>query len=214
MIARYLQIRTFLPSLDSSEVDDMSLTTTENRRVEAPFESLRVFEPVAEALQCDNTTLSDARTIFDVIIDAHLDCAVILSSTGNIVKYPGSESVIVRIQRDSVSALTRAEHSKLHGFIINGASESVKEDSQLSFVERALKRQRIPNQAYTDKYVDTRYLLATLNICERLFSRVGYVLNERRKGLTPLNLEAQIFLYMNGDLWYVHPINGLQSALQ
>ena len=194
MIARYLQIRTFLPSLDSTEADDMNLTTTENRRLEALFESLKLFESVGKALQCDKTKLSDVRAIFDAIIDDHPGRAQRLSSTANIVQCPWFDSAIVKIQRGNVSALSREEHSKLQGFVVGGASECLEKDSQLSFVERALKCRKISHQAQTDKYVDTRYLLATSNICERLFSRVEYLLNERRKGLTPANLEAQIFL--------------------
>ena len=187
----------------------MSLTTTENRRLEALFESLKMFESVGKALQCDKTKLSDVRAIVDEIIDDHPDRAQRLSSTANIVQCSWFESAIVKIQRGNVSALSREENSKLKGFVVGGASECLEKDSQLSFVKRALKCQKISHQAQTDKYVDTRDSLAISNICEMLLSRVEYLLNERRKGLTLANLEAQIFLYMNIDLWDVQTINGL-----
>ena len=56
-------------------------------------------------------------------------------------------------------------------------------------------------ESTSDTYVGTRYIIPTSNDCERLFSKVGYLLNDRRKSVLPIDLEAQLFLNVNNDLW-------------
>lgn len=50
-------------------------------------------------------------------------------------------------------------------------------------------------------HVSLRLLLPTSNDCGRLLSKAGNVLNIRRKHITPTNLESQLFLNLNKDLW-------------
>lgn len=45
--------------------------------------------------------------------------------------------------------------------------------------------------------MDLQFLLATSNISEHLFSTTGNVLNNRRRSLTPANLESQILLHLH-----------------
>ncbi len=68
-----------------------------------------------------------------------------------------------------------------------------------------LKHNKVNGKAVRDKfytlhdekenrcYIDTRFLLPTSNICERLFSVAGHALGDRRKPITPLHLEEQMF---------------------
>lgn len=49
--------------------------------------------------------------------------------------------------------------------------------------------------------VDTGFIPPTSNKSEKLFPIVGQVLTDRHRGLSPTNLEAQIFLHAISDLW-------------
>lgn len=49
--------------------------------------------------------------------------------------------------------------------------------------------------------MDTRFLLPSSNTRERPFSRVGIAVMDRRRRLNPSNLEMQIFLNLDRDLW-------------
>ena len=81
------------------------------------------------------------------------------------------------------------------------------EQEASSFAARALKKQRMSLSHTAQLYGDIRFILSTSNICERLFSTAGYVLNDRRKSIAPTNLESQLFLHSNSDLWDSNDIN-------
>ncbi len=68
-----------------------------------------------------------------------------------------------------------------------------------SLAERAIKKRRVVTNA-RDGYMNTRFILPTSDICERLLSKAGYALNDRRKGILPCNFEIQIFLHVNHSL--------------
>ena len=50
-------------------------------------------------------------------------------------------------------------------------------------------------------YIDTRFVVGTNNMCERVFSRARRIGTEFRSGMDPLTFEAIIFLKINKDLW-------------
>ena len=65
------------------------------------------------------------------------------------------------------------------------------EEPGLSFAVRVLKPQNLEELCDCHPYKDIHYLLPTSNFCKRLFSKAGYLLNNRRKSLNPSNLKAQ-----------------------
>ena len=73
-------------------------------------------------------------------------------------------------------------------------------DDGMTFVERPLQRHNYMKSNSSVQYLDSRFILATSNICERLISKVRHTLNDRLTAMLPLNLESQIFLIVNRDL--------------
>ena len=69
MCMRYAQLREYLPELNSTDVDEMLLTIGENRTVDSLICRLKDLEPVTKTLQCETTTISNVRALFDVVID-------------------------------------------------------------------------------------------------------------------------------------------------
>ncbi len=61
-------------------------------------------------------------------------------------------------------------------------------------------------------YVDTRVVVPTSNMCERLFHVAGYALNGRRKRILPMNFEAQIFLLENREMWSISTVNRIAKS--
>lgn len=62
---------------------------------------------------------------------------------------------------------------------------------------RAMKRLRTTASCAKSEYMDTRYLVLTSNVCERMFSIANHTLTNQRRGILLVNFECQIFLYMN-----------------
>ena len=76
-----------------------------------------------------------------------------------------------------------------------------KEDCDgMTFVERALKGQRVMQVDNFSRYMNSQFILPTYNIFERLFSKVGHPLNNRRASVLLVDLESQIFLHVNREL--------------
>lgn len=79
-------------------------------------------------------------------------------------------------------------------------SDSNREESL--FANRALKRQQLSSTIGSEQYK-----VPTSNICEWLISVAGYALDSKRMGLLPPNLESQLVLNLNGDLWDVRDVD-------
>lgn len=94
-----------------------------------------------------------------------------------------------------LTAFEKVEVQRLK--ITDNEIETVEDLSSLSLAARALKKRRIGPE---DHYMDTRFIIPTSNICERLFSKTGYALSDRRKRLLPQNFEQQVFLHANAHL--------------
>lgn len=69
------------------------------------------------------------------------------------------------------------------------------------FADYTLKRQQMSSIIGSEQYIDTKYILLTSNICDRLFSVAGHALGSRRKSMLLANSESPLFLSLNGDLW-------------
>jgi len=201
MLLRYERLKGFLSDLESEEIDDLILGTIEGRRVETLIKMLKDIESVTKLLQAQNTTMSNVRSLFDALEDAFPEMKSRLGKDAAIVHSVDFESVIVKIQLGKTDSFSASEVLISSRFKLPSAVNDATDGEELSFAERALKRQRMLNGPEEHKYMDTRFIIPTSNDCERLFSKVGFLLNDRRKSILPSNLESQIFLHANNDLW-------------
>ncbi len=99
MMKRYVQLRDFLPSLRSNELDTLTLNVSENRRIDALISRLDPLQSVTKALQGKDTTMNDTRAMFDAIIDHFSNASDKVSASARIVHCPKFENAIVKIQR-------------------------------------------------------------------------------------------------------------------
>ncbi len=81
-------------------------------------------------------------------------------------------------------------------------------NTMMSPAEPARKRLKSSREE-TCAYMDTRFLLPTFNVCERLFSIADYSLIDRHMSISPLHFEEQMFLFSNADLWGIKEVNEL-----
>ena len=57
-----------------------------------------------------------------------------------------------------------------------------------------------------DKYINCDFILGSAAEIERVWSTAGLIMTSRRKGTSPLTLEALLFLEYNKDYWWDCPI--------
>ena len=53
------------------------------------------------------------------------------------------------------------------------------------------------------------WIPATSNVCERLFSRAKMIFDDYRKNFELVNLEAQLLLFVNKQLWDIKVVSVL-----
>lgn len=208
MFLCYDNIKDHLRDLQSEDVDDMFLTAAEDRRFDSFFQELKHLESVTMAVQSESTTVHDVRVLFDAVMEKYPETTTKLSSTANIIHSPVFETAIGKVQSGNEVIMSHEEKEALAALKITRQEEEGSTYTGLSFAEQALKRRKVSCGGRTD-YSDLRFLLPTSNICERLFSKAGHALNDRRKTMLPANFESQIFLNLNRDLWSAKDITAL-----
>ena len=84
-------------------------------------------------------------------------------------------------------------------------------ETTLSAVERAKNRVKMIDHR-SNPYLDLRFLRPTTCTIERLFSVAGYCITKERKAMLPINVEMQIFLHVNQDLWSIAEFHKAMKA--
>ena len=168
------------------------------------------FNTVTVALKDDAVTIADARVLFDAVATTYPMMKDRLSPQARIIDNPRFESGILKVQNKREGDLNGLEKTALRDFqkCANDLEKSDRVDtSSQNFAMRALKRMKISEETTSaSNYLDLRFILATSNICERLFSVAGYTLSDRRKSLLPVNFEIQLFLNVNARFWSIADI--------
>jgi hypothetical protein len=77
-------------------------------------------------------------------------------------------------------------------------AESDQDVDEMQAILQNIKRAKVMRSS---TYIDCRFIRPTSNVCERLFSLSKFALPDNRKSLLPENLEMQLFLKMNAELW-------------
>lgn len=210
MMKRYVLLRSFIASLDDAVVDALLPSPGEERQIDAVLRDMKNLEGIQVDLQTDEMTLLDVRDSFDEVLDKFPQMRDRLKEDARIVHNPTFEAAVCRIQagrEDDLNDEQRAAVAHLRKPASAGESSVAGEEEALR--ERARKRRKMREMRTFERYIDTRFILPTSNLCERLFSVAKNAVGERRQCLRTESLEAQIFLRCNMHLWNVFDVNAL-----
>lgn len=78
---------------------------------------------------------------------------------------------------------------------------------RLSLTERVETMRKVQQDDGLHRYIDTRFIQPTSNICERFSSCAGYSVGDNRRSLIPEHFGSQMFLHCNMDKWGVLDVN-------
>lgn len=209
MLERYQKIKPLLEDLQVAGIDEFIPTASENRKIDELCEQFRKLNSVTKHLQSESCTISDVRILFDGVISLFPQTEQRLSAKAKIIHQPNFESALSKLQNGAISSLSAAERLEVKRLKRDASSSSqqTNDGPDESFAASLLKRSK--RNSTNNDYTDCRYILPTSNLCERLFSKAGYVHSDRRKRILPLHLEQQIFLHVNSDLWSISDLNKL-----
>jgi hAT family C-terminal dimerisation region len=198
----------------NDELMDFVPSPAQKRNIRERKQALADFKSVTIALQRRDMTIKESDVLFQSIIDAYKDFNFegYLGAHSDIIHDKPLESAVLKIQSGKENTLTELEKGAVEQLLLpslqvqddaggTGGNGAAGADAQLSFAERALKRQRVQETAEGSKYVNTRFLLPTSCVVERLFSQAKRVFSPHRRRLNVKTLEALLFLNQNRMLW-------------
>ena len=179
------------------EKDELNLLT----------ENLTKNNSVTLTLQREHgVSLSDIRTLFDGLISKFLDMEHHLSISAEVFQNKDFENGIVKYLEKKHSELTMSEKVDLRKLERDKQIEDVAEESE-SFAKGLLLAKKRKTEA---EYVSLEFFNpGTSNICERLFIKGKLTLGMLRQNLSPMHLEASLFLRINRKLWDAELISTL-----
>lgn len=140
--------------------------------------------------------MTDIRALFDAILEEFREIHTRLAPSVPIKQDLLFESGIVKIQCGNHSGMSSEEKRAVYMLVLS--AQEITNDCDgvnLSFAERVLKQRKEEDRVDCQIYRNMNFLLLTSNICETLFSRGSYLLNDRRNARNPANLESQIFTH-------------------
>ena len=186
----------------------MMPSNAEHARILKLLATLKLLESVTKELQSDATCIADVRYLFDTVIEHHPSASTRLSSDAPIVHNVDFEFALVKLQDNRTNVLNDKEREAVKDFVSTDnpvrKSAAIQKDV-LTFSEQARKKRKVSSGAGV--YIDTKFVIPTSNIVERLISVAGDVFGDHRHRLTPLNFEQQLFLKKNSGLWGLTEVN-------
>lgn len=210
MLKRYIELIPAIREMDIAEINDLLPSNAKHSSITQLLETLSVMDSVCKQLQSESTTIADVRALFDAIITKFPETEERLSCNANIIYNSEFENALVKLQEHRTYDLTNAERSAVHE-LLNTHSTANHESENISFAERAVKRRRQETTGQGIGYMNTCFITPTSNMVERLFSKAGWTLSDRRTRLTPEHFEQQLFLFSNAHLWGLSDINFILS---
>ena len=207
MVKQYLGIRQFLshpPWNTMNAIVQLLPTPIQELRLAGLYVELKKFEMVSKGLQRTENTLYDARYALNFIGEKHpaIKCKVGVEFTDYL--WRPFESGIVKIQGNNEAQLNELEKVALEPFLLDQQiiDVVVHEAEDVESYEALMKKARreIPVIANT-KYINTSFVKADTNICERLFSVSRKVWREDRKAMYTSRFELLMLLKCNRELW-------------
>lgn len=119
---------------------------------------------------------------------------------GCIVHRPYFKAGLVRIQDRKEVELNLSEKRVVQCLLVSQSSEIDQGERSCTIMESAMNRLREDGLQEHFAYINTNFLIPTYSLCEQLVSIAEKALTNRRHSILPLNLESQLFLFMNREL--------------
>ena len=220
MIERYFRIKLQLEKIKSLQAYFLSKEADSIlKNASKAFLALRI---VTKELQHKGITVAEVRELFDSVLKDYRFKKAFQRTIGagsNLIRNPAFESGILKLMEDPMAPrLSDREAEACKKLLIAPPVEdedSDSEDDEPATLERVLeqrvkKRKLLKEQkksavaAISSKqlYQDpSKFICATSNCCERLFSEAKYILVPHRSAMSPILFEALLFLKKNKRFW-------------
>ena len=135
-------------------------------------------------------------------------CQSYLKPDAKVIHSPDFENAGTKIQIQNCTTDTLPEEekeqlSKLKYPETSDREETQNPENEIDFAASIIKKRKMPTGVLRSqlRYMDSHFLLPSLNLLERFFSTAEYANSDMRQNLSPQNLEMQLFLKINKKYW-------------
>ena len=130
-----------------------------------------------------------------------------LSKSASIVTSPDFENGIVKCIDGKYSELLFAEKIALKSLEKQVCEQP--SGGECSFVEKILLAKK--KKLELCGYLTMSWIPGTSNVCDRIFSRAKLNVGYLRHNMSPMHLEAELFLFVNKKFWDAKTVSQLAS---
>ena len=174
MIDRYFEMKGFVENLPSfSKLVDYFPSARENSELKELQETLPKLISVTKALQRENIDMSDARILFDGILDEYKEeeFAKYLSEDGDLVHVPVFQKAIIKLLKHKEADLTIEEKAAVESLKLPvvEVTHAVNVDED-DFASGLLKNRKLEKKNSRSEYMDPTFLLPTSDLIERFLA--------------------------------------------
>ena len=187
MLSRYFELKPFFDTHDR-DLLPLFLSPGEEHELKSLYEMLKDFESASKSLQQDGLEFQDARLLFNSLLVMQPSSEYFLGLSSNSVsKFQEFERALLRKQVGK--ELCDLEQSFIRSFYVEETVEGRSPSTEsVSLADRNLASKRPKLE------LSLKWKPATSNITEQLFSSARHIFSDNRKKMTPVNLEAILFL--------------------
>lgn len=220
MVNRFIRIRQELIAVSNQESCDLPINGTNvfSEKANKYGNMLKEIDFVTKTLQKTGFTLRECHVelndLFHVIgcssnrpdLPLH-GCQLgrrYISLDSHLCMNPTFESGVMKLQENCPQDLTDAEKEAISCLKIDTNSGEAVElgvgtDELLTMRERHAKRRKV--SAIPKRYMPCNFILGSVAEVERVWSMAKHLLGDKRHAMTPLLLEALLFLRFNERIW-------------
>jgi len=132
------------------------------------------------------------------------------------------EHELTNHEKDSCKGLLKKNHLNWAGIDIQDKDDDLSSEDELqtqdsatfslkSIFSQASKKAEAEERKGESEYIDCSFIGASAGIVERLWSKFDALVDQRRSGMSPVMIEAILYLKENRDLW---DISDVKTALK
>lgn len=217
MLKRFLQFRDQVIEASNSELTNIRVSSSEifKSRVEKYCNQLQEIQTVTEELQKNGATVSDCRIAVDELITCvselkedesskFFGCKLgenYIGSNSHLVPDPHFESGVFKLQQGLSNNLTENEREACKKLEIQSRSQSKKPSTERTTMSERIAARKRKRENGENKYMNTNFILGSVAEVERMWSTAKNILSDKRMRMSPVLLEAILFLKLNAGYW-------------
>ena len=222
MMERFLKIRDELITVAEDENSDLQMNRTVpfRNKVVRYCEYMRQINFSTKYMQTRKLPLAQCRESLNMLIQdveegrndrnsVMYRCPlgkIYISEDAELLRDPLFESGVCKIQNGTTELMTAGEKEACESLLVidDGNSSGSDREEEIEYEERLRRRKR--QRENPSGYRNCDFILGSAAEVERLWSIATNVLTDERKKMSPLMLEAVLFLRVNCRLWDVQTV--------